>query len=465
MMTVNRPVICMMVRGQGERSWDWGLYPEAERFVRQQVTWFLDRYPGAERLAHRIERRTSTQFGDWIDHLVIPENRVEVDDLLGLGYRERKGVPAGGARVFSHFGGTLVPLLLAEDRRAELALSPEDLGDFSAALGITAEIEGEPHAPVRKVVVGTADGLCLSAVERRGGAGFITEEWADGYEEVLGLLASRSRRFASDARGMETCASLVAEARDRLSAARLADAFLRCERRYWESRNTAGRKQKQRQDTLGLGWGNHDHHTFRSSREQFASLIRIFELMGFSPRERFHAGAEAGWGAQVLEQPDAGLVVFADVDLSEEERDADFARAGLVPRRNRGTVGLWVALHGESILQAGMHHLAARLRFDTAQNDLAALGIRMMQPFSYFPFLKQAFSEAELWKAESGRAAGLVERAILSSRQAMEFVGSGALGSHLENIQRGQGFRGFNQTSVSVIIRATDPRGEGERSA
>ncbi|HAF03215.1 MAG TPA: hypothetical protein DIT76_05750 [Spartobacteria bacterium] len=34
----------------------------------------------------------------------------------------------------------------------------------------------------------------------------------------------------------------------------------------------------------------------------------------------------------------------------------------------------------------------------------------------------------------------------------------GAIGSHLENLQRKGGFKGFNQKSVSVIISATDPR-------
>jgi hypothetical protein len=34
----------------------------------------------------------------------------------------------------------------------------------------------------------------------------------------------------------------------------------------------------------------------------------------------------------------------------------------------------------------------------------------------------------------------------------------GAVGSHLENLQRRGGFKGFNQKSVSVIIEATDPR-------
>ena len=34
----------------------------------------------------------------------------------------------------------------------------------------------------------------------------------------------------------------------------------------------------------------------------------------------------------------------------------------------------------------------------------------------------------------------------------------GAIGSHLENLERNEGFKGFNQTGVSEIISATDPR-------
>ena len=44
-----------------------------------------------------------------------------------------------------------------------------------------------------------------------------------------------------------------------------------------------------------LGWANHDHHTFRSSRKHFPTLITILETLGFVPRERFHAGSEARW--------------------------------------------------------------------------------------------------------------------------------------------------------------------------
>ena len=51
--------------------------------------------------------------------------------------------------------------------------------------------------------------------------------------------------------------------------------FFEAERAYWESRNRAARIQKHRQDRLGLGWGNHDHHTFRCSREHFVDLVVV----------------------------------------------------------------------------------------------------------------------------------------------------------------------------------------------
>jgi hypothetical protein len=117
------------------------------------------------------------------------------------------------------------------------------------------------------------------------------------------------------------------------------------ERNYWQRRNRAARFQKQRQDSLGLGWANHDHHTFRSSRKHFLDLMRVLEKLGFHRRERFYAGAQAGWGAQILEQPVEGIVVFADVDLMPEEVEADFSRQALPPAPRLGTcwpVG-WVA--------------------------------------------------------------------------------------------------------------------------
>jgi hypothetical protein len=209
-----------------------------------------------------------------------------------------------------------------------------------------------------------------------------------------------------------------------------------------------------------LGWANHDHHTFRSSRDVFALLVQILETLGFYARERFYAGAEAGWGAQVMEQPACRFAVFADVDLAPDEVAGDFAHGPLTPRQELGTVGLWCALHGESMLAAGLHHLASRFDFDVATAGLAEWGIKTMRPFSDFAHLRQAFTEGERWPVAPERLERLVAAGQITEAQRDSFVEKRAVGSHLENIQRGEGFKGFNQQTVSDIIRRTDPRGE-----
>jgi len=234
---------------------------------------------------------------------------------------------------------------------------------------------------------------------------------------------------------------------------------LECERAYWQSRNHAGQIQKNRQDRLGLGWSNHDHHTFRSSRGHFTKLVRLFEILGFECRERFYAGEEAGWGAQVMENPVCHLVLFLDVDLSPTEVEIDFSHSPLKENQHLGTVGLWCALHGDSILQGGMHHLEAQFMFDELRKDLREEGIVMMDPFSSLSYLKQAFTKGEIWKVDPNRIQHLLESQKLSDSQAEKFYKEGAIGSHLENLQRREGFKGFNQQNVSRIIKKTDPRG------
>jgi hypothetical protein len=231
------------------------------------------------------------------------------------------------------------------------------------------------------------------------------------------------------------------------------------ERDYWQARNTAARVQKDRQDRLGLGWANHDHHTFRCSRRFFPRIIAMFERLGFYLRERFHAGHDAGWGAQVLEHPTTGIVIFADLDLAPEEADHDFAHDALAELPRPNTVGLWVGLHGESILEAGMHHLEAKFDFNALREGLKSeANIETMKPFSDFPFLRQAFTAGERWAVDRRRADRLLERGWIDAAQHARFLAEGAIGSHLENLQRWEGYKGFNQQAVSAIIAATDPR-------
>ena len=110
------------------------------------------------------------------------------------------------------------------------------------------------------------------------------------------------------------------------------------------------------------------------------------------------------------------------------------------------------------MLSAGLHHLAARFDFDAAAENLARWGIDSMRPFSDFSYLRQAFTRGERWQAAPDRLGRLLESGQIGEHQRAGFMENGAIGSHLENIQRGEGFKGFNQQTISDIILRTDPR-------
>ena len=82
----------------------------------------------------------------------------------------------------------------------------------------------------------------------------------------------------------------------------------------------------------------------------------------------------------------------------------------------------------------------------------------MMDPFSSFPHLKQAFSHGEIWPVEKERVEDLLSQKRITPDQAHKFISYGAVGSHMENLQRREGYKGFNQENVSIIIKKTDPR-------
>ena len=109
-----------------------------------------------------------------------------------------------------------------------------------------------------------------------------------------------------------------------------------------------------------------------------------------------------------------------------------------------------------------MHHLEARFDHARCREQLAVLGVNTMKPFSDFDFLKQAFTEGERWPVRPERIRRLLDSGLIEAAQAEKFAAEGAIGSHLENLQRKGGFKGFNQRSVSAIIEATDPRKQAE---
>jgi hypothetical protein len=450
-----------------EKRFDWPLCYDAENLVQEQIQAFLARNAFAAVLSDRVRSETGTLMFDWVDHLVIAadlEARLRTagftDDPSGETF-------VANRRAMWHPEAMLPRVLVdpaasSADGPAELAIHVDSLSDFMAVHRLGGEPEGEPLSRFRRIVASSENGTTLSAVQRRGYRGYVPDPLRPNQAGVIlkahELWKTRRRIFENDAEGFRHTHGLL----DRVLA--LAGRDLAChvvfaeERAFWEHRNRAAQIQKRRQDWLGLGWANHDHHTFRSSRAHFIDLMRVLEKLGFERRERYYAGAQAGWGAQILEHPVEPIVAFCDVDLEPEETDIDFSRQPLSPSKKLGTIGLWVGLHGESFLAAGMHHLECRFDHDLLRDQLALEGVATMKPFSDLPFLKQAFTEGERWPVPRERAERLYHAGLIDERQFHQFTKEGAIGSHLENLQRTGGFKGFNQKSVSVIIAATDPR-------
>jgi hypothetical protein len=433
---------------------EWTLHESAESLVAGLVDAACEQSPDLARLAARLQSETSTRLHDWLDHLGGP---VDPESLDEAGYIDGYGTRPG---VWRHPGAQL-PAIVPQAGRA-VALRVDDSAAFAAAHASGRGVEGAVLSGLRRAVVSDAGGVVISGVERRSWSRGIDPEPFDGERSARAyaawqLWAERPRTW--DGAGAVEALIPVAERMADLVGSDLAASYaLELERQYWQRRNTAAVLQHARQDRLGLGWGNNDHHTFRSGREAFFPLMRVLRALGFGLRERFYAGAEAGWGAQVLEHPGNGGVIFADVDLAPAEVEIDFAASALAPRDELGTVGLWCALHGESVLVAGMHHLEGQFDFDRLRDDLAPLGVGHMKPFSDFPYLRQAFTEAEPWPVPRERLARLTAAGLLDPGKAEEFAVHGAAGSHLENLARRGGFKGFNQSNVSVTMRATDPR-------
>jgi hypothetical protein len=462
-----------------ETNFAWKRWPETEAFVDGLIRRALEGNAFAAALGDRMRDETGTRFVDWVDHLTIAAPGEIARRLEGLGYRRESRSYAVGVPVFGHPGGIFPRLAVARAAGSDgadvtvtsVAIKVESVAAFSGAHNLGLEIQGYPMGPYRAAEV-PGDATTLRVVERRGYDGFepfpgdMAQEGRMRPHAARDALAAREvwqarrRRFDDDGEGMKETRATLDRVIDLAGSRDLAcHLVFEVERDFWQARNRAAQVQKARQDRLGLGWANHDHHTFRCSRRYFPQTIAMFERLGFTLRERFHAGAHAGWGAQVLEHPTTGIVIFADLDLAPDEATHDFAHDPLPDLPRPGTVGLWVALHGESLLDAGMHHLEAQFEFDALRDGLRAeADIETMAPFSDFPFLRQAFTVGERWRVSRQRADRALRNGWIDADQHARFLREGAIGSHLENLQRREGYKGFNQQAVSAIIAATDPR-------
>jgi len=441
-------------------AFHWERQPAAETLLRQWTGDFLAKNAYARDLAAHMQTDTGTRFFDWIDSFLFPTTSDREQQLTSVGYAHTH--TEGTHRIFEHPEGMFPRIILTPGGPTRVRLKIDSVADFLALRSLPIDIQGDPFAPMRLATISTENNTALEVVERRGSAG-VTPPSSDPAHSVaattfLGQCRRRPRDFDNEPEAYRSLNALIDSGLAALGPDHTCTLFFEAEREYWHRRNRAAQVQKARQDRLGLGWGNHDHHTYRSSRSCFHLLIAFFEKLGLVCRERFYAGKEAGWGAQILENPTAGIITFNDVDLAPEEVLHDFAHNPLPPRDKLGTIGLWCGLHGEAMFQAGMHHLECQFDFDALRDQLAKENVGVMKPFTDFPHLRQAFTEGERWKVAEPRIGRLLSRNLITHEQAQQFRTQGALGSHLENLERNEGFKGFNQKGISEIISATDPR-------
>lgn len=432
----------------------WEPQPAGAAWIAGQVQRFRTLHTQVATFEKLLREHTGTRIADWIDHLIVSD----ATGITEAGYV----LQADGWHI--HPAALLPPVKVDSNDRMLLRIDSVTQFAVMNAHRFDIRVEGEALDPMRcALVADTASRAEFGVIEHRGcnvrvPAAAMSDSEKVTIQKVREQLRLRKRSFESLDLAFEYTESLLKSAMNQVGRDMACDLFFEGERAYWQGRNKAARVQLMRQESLGLGWGNHDHHTYRSSRVSFSRLIGLLEMLGFVCRERFYAGREAGWGAQVIEQPVCGVVIFADVDLSPEEITGDFSHERLSPRNELGTIGLWCGLHGEALFEAGMHHLECQFDFDGARSQLETHGVKSMKPFTDFPFLRQCFTEGERWAVCPRKIQTLLTARLITPEQAERFRTEGAVGSHLEILERNDGYRGFNQTGINDIIRKTDPR-------
>lgn len=433
----------------------WEPQPAGAAWIATQLELFRSQHPDVMPIEVLLRERTGTRIMDWIDHLHL----TSVDGIEAAGFVK-------AADGWYEHPGALLPVIKQESRD-RMMLRVDSVSDFYVANchRFSIDVTGAPFDLRREAMLchGQNPLTEFGMIERNGcsvrtSVEPSTDRQKIETQDVREFLRHRQRTFDNVVEAYDYVEQLVGQAIDTVGCDIACHLFFEAERAYWQGRNRAGQVQFMRQASIGVGWGNHDHHTYRSSRVCFSRLISLLEMLGFACRERFYAGLEAGWGAQVIEHPTCGIVIFADVDLSPDEIAGDFSHHPLKSRTSLGTIGLWCALHGEAMFEAGMHHLECQFDFDGARRQLEEFGVKCMKPFTDFPFLRQCFTEGERWTVRPDRIVKAERAGWITRDEAARFAAEGAVGSHLEILERNDGYRGFNQTGINEIIRKTDPR-------
>jgi hypothetical protein len=448
------PAQVAMMNEKLNTTGQWTRQPQAEAVLLKVLTTALEQCPEATTFSRLLRDRCGVRLRDIVDHISF-DDATWHEELLAAGWA---ALPSG---VLRHEKGHF-PDFLPDPQGLGVAFRTAAVQHFIDVHGISAAIDGKAYGPYRRARVFSSRTARFWAVERNG---HVTWEIPDTPDPLirqarihLQSFRSRRRQFTRVEQGLDHTWDLVNSAAEELGKHWACDLFFRAEREYFTGRCNAADFQHQRQLAAGIGWSNIDHHTYDSSREYYAQTINILETLGYECRELFYAGHQAGWGSQILEQPVLRSTIFADIDLSPDELDIDFSHMQLDPLPKARRAGLWCAMHGESMLEAGLNHVAGLYDQALLRKQLLVAGIRMMSPFSDYPELYQELTRGQWWPVNPKRIDLLQQQGHLSAEEAEDFRLQGAIGAHLENIERNDGFKGFNQPGIDGVLRIIDPR-------
>jgi hypothetical protein len=430
----------------------WERQVQAQEAYLGTITRLMEASPQTKAFAQRLLQETAIRLIDIVDHLILADDAM-LATLAAAGWRQ-------DGKVLRNPTGQFPQVL--SGGRSVIMIRVESIDQFNRVHGLASALQGAPYAPLRMAVAFDGPQASMGVVERNGGTGHAVEasDPATIREGRLLLAAFRTRRRQLDTvdAGLTAVEHLVDRAVAAIGPHRACAFWLMAERENWMRRCAAGRLQKARQDAVGVGWANIDHHTYDSSRHHFRQTIRIFEKLGYERREMLYAGELAGWGSQVLEQPVIGSTIFADVDLAPEELSVDFARDSLPDLPKHRRAGLLSELLGESILEAGLNHVAGLYDQRVLRSQLASHGLQMMQPFTNWPHLYQELTEGDWDAVDPLRVDTLERNGHVSAEQAEELRMNGSIVTHLENIERNDGYKGFNREGIDSVLRKLDPR-------
>ena len=326
-------------------------HDEAQAFIRTTVNRAIQMAPEADALMQSLLGSCAVSVLNMIDHLALPTNAA----VARLGWKYMDGVWRAP--------NALLPDII-DSPSTRIGLRVEAIEEFLAAVRSNARIEGSTYGPYRMATFIVRDEVSFSAVERHGcldheppPLGARTIRKARIHQQIF---RTRRRQFQNVERGLSYTLRLAQAAAADLGPEWAGALFARAEREYWQTRSALAASQQQRQREAGVGWCTTANLTYASSREHLPMLVQILEALGYHRRpDLVWVDDAVDWAVLPLDPPPGAPPILVNFDLAPHETVKDILRGPVSPLTWHGRPGIWCALHGESILDAGLHGLSA----------------------------------------------------------------------------------------------------------